>query len=337
MGCRLSLFAIVTNSLGKRRQRRNSEGSYRSVRSQGASLRLKGGNNFSNDIDVAVFYTHTRLALLEFLSSRNQEDRLLLYEAFAFLLKAKRADINPILAEMSASVLSDASIKKAELGSRDIMKVSQMLTMTMNESDVIKICREIKINLEKVLLPFVSEFYTSAKFADAVRYIPPLIPRSKRKEKVLLAISHEAFAKIVLRMLQDLNYTVTSVESGTAATGELMSSLYHVALLSMELKGKSGLRVLQDMIRLEDMCRNKIMNYTRPKFFCVLNKDSEALRQSALKAGFLSVLAMPFAQDDLEDIVPSKRLIFGLKRGTSSRIAPAMLEELQEIYSNDSV
>ena len=334
MGCSLSYPAFFINS---KQQRRNSDASYRSVRSQGASTRLKGGSNFSNDIDVAVFYRHTRLALLEFLSTRNQGDRLLLYEAFAFLLKAKGADIHPILAEMSASVLSSASIKKVQLGPRDMLKVSQMLTLTMNESDIIKSCREIKGHLEKVLIPYLTEFYKSQLFTESVRYTPPLIPRSKRKEKVLVAVSIDAFGKIVAKMLLELNYSVTSVGSGNAATGELMSSLYHIALVSMDLKDKSGLRVLQDLIRLEDMCRNKILNYSRPKFICIINRDSEALRESALKAGFLSVLAIPFSQEELEDIVPSKRILFGLKRATSSRISPAMLDEVREVYSNDSV
>ena len=335
MGCIQSYSSLFTS--WSKRRRRNSEASYRSVRSQGASTRLKGGSNFSNDIDVAVFYKHTRLAMLEFLSTRDQEERLHLYEALAFLLKAKRADIYPILAEMSASVLSNASIKKVELCPRDTIKVSQMLTMTMNENDIIKSCREIKGHLEKVLLPYVTEFYNSQLFADAIRYTPPLIPRSRRKEKILVAVSHDAFRKIVVKMLLELNYSVTFVESGTAATGELMSSLYHIALVSMDLKDKSGVRVLQDLIRLEDMCRNKILNYTRPKFICILNRDSVALRESALKAGFISVLAVPFSLEDLEDIVPSKRILFGMKRATSSRISPIVLEEVREICSNDSV
>lgn len=336
MGCRISYSSLVTNSWRRKQQRRNSDASYRSVRSQGASVRLKGGSNFSNDIDVAVFYRDTRLALLEFLSSRNLEEKLLLYEAMSFLMKAKRADIYPILAEMSASVLSKASLEKADLAHNDLRKVTQVLSMTMKESEIIRICREIKGNLEKALSPQISEFHKSQLFAEAVRYIPPVIPRSKKKEKVLIATSNEAFGRIILKMLQDLNYLVTAVQSGNAATGELMSSLYHIALVSMDLQDKSGLRVLQDLIRLEDMCRSKIVNYTRPKFICLINRDSEALRESALKAGFISVLAVPFSQEDLEDIVPSKRILFGLKRGNSSRVSP-VLNEIQEIYSNDSV
>ena len=102
-----------------------------------------------------------------------------------------------------------------------------------------------------------------------------------------MAVSNDAFGKIVAKMLLELNYSVTSVGSGNAATGELMSSLYQIALVSMDLKDKSGLRVLQDLIRLEDMCRNKILSYSRPRFICIINRDSEALRESALKAGFL--------------------------------------------------
>ena len=155
-GCSLSYPAFFINSYWTQ-QRRNSDASNRSLRSQGASTRLKGGSNFSNDIDVAVFYRHTRLALLEFLSTRNQGDRLLLYEAFAFLLKAKRADIHPILAEMSASVLSSASIKKVQLGPRDMLKVSQMLTLTMNESES-KVAAKSKATWRKCLFRTLLSF-----------------------------------------------------------------------------------------------------------------------------------------------------------------------------------
>ena len=118
-------------------------------------------------------------------------------------------------------------------------------------------------------------------------------------------------------MLVELHYRVQIVDTGDAALAELMSQPYDYALLSLELPGKSGLKVVQEVVRLEDICRTKIQGYIRPVFVYMTTKPEDNIKDSAHRAGFVGGLIVPFKQNKLEEFIPSNNFMRSMSRKIS--------------------
>jgi hypothetical protein len=92
--------------------------------------------------------------------------------------------------------------------------------------------------------------------------------------------------------------------------GELMSSGYSKALIGHDLSDINPMRLLQDYLRGEDICKRKIDNYARPTFVYLVYKDVGIVKELALKTGYHTALLIPFDEDEFKSIFPQKKISY---------------------------
>ena len=260
-----------------------------------------------NNLDILCYYAALKAAFAGYLDQKGLREYLLLYEA---LVQAELSNDKQQQTEIETLLQTiDLTSSKNNGQRRSLLQNKTEDTDAHNSI--------IKRDVEVILSPIIDEFQKTDIFAAAIRPRVLRMSISSKQKTALLASSHPLVSPIVNKMLCEFHYQVRVVDSGDAALAELMSQRYDYAVLSLELKGKSGLKVVQEVVRLEHICRRKIENYTRPTFVYMTMKPDEHLKDSAQRAGFTGGLVIPFKQTNLEELIPSNNFMRSMSRKIS--------------------
>ena len=261
-----------------------------------------------NNIDIICHYSSLKNAFAEYLQRKDSEQYLILYET---ILKAEQSSDKNQVSQIEKILKTISSVSTPNK-----RKHQSILSNNKTEDGDIHYA-STKREVESILLPIIDEFQNSDIFATAIRPKVLRISISHKEKSVLFASSHSLVTQIVNKMLVELHYRVQIVDTGDAALAELMSQPYDYALLSLELPGKSGLKVVQEVVRLEDICRTKIQGYIRPVFVYMTTKPEDNIKDSAHRAGFVGGLIVPFKQNKLEEFIPSNNFMRSMSRKIS--------------------
>ena len=254
-----------------------------------------------SDITVIGFYPDIRAAYVEFLRERQMEADFSLFEALNQLYSADSSTARTLIDEMRASVLSKELINRTKISKRSKDKLLYLSAMNLTNFYQGKLLGKVIDELEKILSPKVVEFRNSAKFYECMRPSPSLmLLLAGRRLNMLMVVPNDFVATILSKMMKERNFNIHHVLDGTSALADLMSTQYDVALICLDLPDKGGINVVQDVDRLEDLCRKKIANYTRPLFLGLTAWGLDTKRLSAERAGFHLVLPFPFTSADFD-------------------------------------
>lgn len=289
MGCRTSSPVMAYSYLGP-------------MRSIGGALSRNGKE--PSDICVLGFYPEIRSAYIEFLRERQMDSALLLYEALNQLFSADSSLARTLVDQMRSTVLSKEGIHRVGLSKRSKDKLLFLSAMNFTNFHQGKLLGKIIDELEGILAPLTKDFRNSPRFYECMKPNPSVrsILAGKR-DQMLMAVPNDFAATIVSKMMKERNFNIQHVRDGTSALAELMSNQYDVALICLDLPDKSGINIVQDVVRLEDLCRKKIMNYVRPRFLGMTSWGLDSKRNSAIRAGYDEVLRFPFSASDFEAVM----------------------------------
>lgn len=287
------------------------------IRAVGGALSRNGRE--PSDISVLGFYPDIRAAYVEFLRECHMEADFLLYEALNKLYSADSSSARTLIDEMRSSVLSKEHINRTKLSRRSKDKLLYLSAMNFTNFHQGKLLGKAIDELEKILSPKVLDFRNSAKFYECMRPSPSLLSLlAGRRQNMLMAVPNDLVATILSKMMKERNFNIHHILDGTTALADLMSNQYDVALLCLDLPDKGGISVVQDVVRLEDLCRKKIANYSRPLFLGMTAWGLENKRMAAQRAGFHYVLPFPFSSSDFESALRT-----GQRKGSNSASANA--------------
>lgn len=272
------------------------------------SLGRSSTSSTINNLDILCYYVSLKSAFAGYLDEKGLREHLLLYEAIVQSElssdKEQQSQVENLIQTINLASSSSKGKRRSLLQNNQTEDTAVHFSMT-------------KRDVERILLPILDEFQQTDSFAAAIRPRALRISISQKQKMALLASSHPLVSQIVNKMLCELHYQVRIVDTGDAALAELMSQSFDYAILSLELTGKSGLKVAQEVVRLEHICSRKIENYTRPTFVYMTIKHEEHLKDSALRAGFKGGLVIPFKQSNLEELVPSNNFMRSMSRKIS--------------------
>ena len=269
------------------------------IRAVGGALSRSGRE--PSDISVISFYPDIRAAFINFLRERQMQADFLLYEALNKLYSADSSTARTLIDEMRSSVLSKDVIQCTKLCRRSKDKLLYLSAMNFTNFTQGKLLGKVIDELEKNLSLEVTRFRSSAKFYECMRPSPTLMSLlAGRRLNMLMAISNDFVSTVLSKIMKERNFNIHHIVDGTTALADLMSNQYDVALLSLDLPDKSGISIVQDVVRLEDLCRKKIANYFRPLFIGMTAWGLENKKISAVRAGFTAVLPFPFPSSDFD-------------------------------------
>ena len=261
-----------------------------------------------NNLDIICHYASLKAAFAGYLDQQGLKSHFLLYEA---IIQAELSKDQQHQSQVETLIQTIVLTSAADKGKqRSLLRTNQTEDTMMHNSLT-------KRDVEAMLLPILDVFQQTDIFAAAIRPRALRMSISSKQKTAILASSHSLVSQIVNKMLCELHYKVRIVDTGDAALAELMSQQYDYAVLSLELIGKSGLKVVQEVVRLEHICRNKIEHYTRPAFVYMTMKHEEHVKDSAARAGFIGGLIVPFKQTDLEELVPPNNFMRSMSRKIS--------------------
>lgn len=148
----------------------------------------------------------------------------------------------------------------------------------------------------------LERFLHSKVLSEYLDFTPPLdvINRQQPKQSLLLVEKDLLLGKLLSRQLEELRYIVTHVQNGMSATEHLMSQRYDVVVIAYELNDKNALKVITEFLRLQDLCRQRISQYSRPFIIGTLVKPNENIQTLCNKAGFDRMLIKPFTVMDIK-------------------------------------
>lgn len=115
--------------------------------------------------------------------------------------------------------------------------------------------------------------------------------------RLLVADDEQPVHTLIQALLQDANVVCTSVFDADAALKELSEPKWDVALIDLELPGKSGLEIARAL---------RSAGVATP-LVAILRQDDSSIRNDCTDAGFDLWIAKPFQQADLLSLMRSLR------------------------------
>lgn len=309
----------------------------------------------NSTLNMILLDDFARRTLLDFLIYEHAEENLLFYEDYETLKFVERVDGADTLffdaykallrkyidtgapQEINISQRLKDALLNLEIRKDKKMRVSRLQVereLGKAQHEVIEIMSGCLVRFQKSEI--LQSFMTSPSTVviepqGAQRFIKHAV---LRKKPLLLVEKDELLSMILMKLLCDRNYEVTTAATGAAASALLMNSLFETVLICLELPDKSGIRVMQDFLRYEDRCKEKIPYYKRPFFIASTIKSGDSTETVATSSGFNAVLVKPFRMVDFHRLRPEEAKSMRLSRRLSRKVS--LEQQLQSVVGGSS-
>lgn len=310
-------------------------GTHSGVLSNSISRSKRNVNKYT-DVELIVFYRNVKKTFQDYLLalSPNNEQLLLFFESIdelrqALEMKSSRPQV--IIDSWKNTFLADKFLHTIKLSEKSLAFIKTLKSGSALTKNLAKQIGMLRGEIMELLSNYVPNFLQHETFLNQIANIQSQHKNIKRK-RILFVAENLIFVKIVTKLLQELQYEVNAVTAGTAVIPELMSSVYNIVMMSYDLK---AIKVLQDFLRVEEMCRSKVENYSRPVMVCLLSRDVKALHDGALAAGFTGTLPIPFTANQFEKLFPSKSMSRQLSRRLASMRSVSSSKIDNKVYCDD--